>query len=110
MRLRCCFANLKHESFALGLALLCECGVDAWSVEADDNLTVNVEHGYAHLAGLLDGFIGVFHLLFDVALFECNALLGQIIFGRVAESAPVSTVDDDMFLVHTLIVALYYTL
>lgn len=78
-------------------------GVDFRAVETDDDLSVDIEHRDAHLAGLGNGFGRVVRVAFDVAVFVLNALLVQVVFRGVAKGTPGRAVDD--YVAHVISIA-----
>ena len=92
------------------MVLCLEGGVDFRAVEADDNLTVNVNDGYAGLAGFGDGFVGVLGIGLDVFFFVLDTQFSKVVFGGMAKGAPVGAIDGDVRSLHKISVAYHYTL
>ncbi len=75
------------------IALLFESSVDARPVEADDDLTVDVDDRDAHLAGFVDGFFGEGWIFFDVLFCVFDAEFFEVVLDGVTKGAPVGAVD-----------------
>ena len=80
--------------------------IDARAVEANDDITIDIDDRNAALAGFGDRFHHELRVVFDIFVGVLDTFFIEVIFGGVAESTPGCCIDRDVF-THTPSIALY---